>query len=82
MRQSLDDVIERCNVSITPKGTYVDPKKPPSILNDRKLYLLIEGLNEMKVKQAKLELQQMFDDELIRFSGVGGSGGGGRYSVI
>ncbi len=154
-RQSLDEVVDKWEVSIIPKGTYIAPNKTTSnasaasaiaainkaslhhshneplllgytglntgtisaskerkitnqILNnitnpltasergsgstmlplpgvasvtgEKKLYLLIEGNNEFKVKQAKLELQRMFDDELIRSSGV--AGGGGKYSVL
>ena len=55
-------------------------------MNEKKLFLLIEGGSEMRVRQAKVELQRMLDEELVRVSGVGGSGssgsGGGRYSVV
>ena len=51
------------------------------LMNEKKLFLLIEGPSEFMVKQAKVDLQHMFDEELIRSSGLSG-GGGGRYSVV
>ena len=56
-------------------------------MNEKKLFLLIEGKNEIKIKQAKIEVQRLLDDEVLK-SGLNDRGGGGggvvsnRYSVL
>ena len=74
---------ERTGVAIISRGTYIPPGKKPEV-GERKLYLLIEGQNDMQVRQAKLELQRMLDEETIRLGSAGGGGHSnfGRYSVI
>ena len=50
-------------------------------MNEKKLFLFIEGKNEIKIKQAKIEVQRLLDEEVIK---LGGSdrGGSNRYSVL
>ena len=57
---------------------YIPAGKKPEI-GERRLYLLIEGPTEISVKQAKLELQKVMDEETLR---VGAPTSFGRYSVI
>jgi len=78
----LDDVAERTGgVAIISRGSYVPPGKKLEP-GDRKLYLLIEGSNDMQVRQAKLELQRLLDEETSRLGAAVQSGYGGRYSVV
>jgi ATP-dependent RNA helicase DDX46/PRP5 len=60
------------------RGIYVLPGKKPE-LGERKLYLQIEGSSDLLVKQAKLEIQRMLDEETIK---MGAGHTGGRYSVL
>lgn len=65
-------------VSIIDRGTYIPPTKKNDS-GERKLYLLIEGKDEISVKQVKLELQRLLEEETMR---VGTSVTTGRYNVI
>mmetsp|Transcript_7732 Transcript_7732/g.11479 ORF Transcript_7732/g.11479 Transcript_7732/m.11479 type:complete len:1173 (+) Transcript_7732:111-3629(+) len=79
-RQTLDDVTERTGVAIISRGSYVPPGKKLEI-GERKLFLLIEGPTEMQVKQARLDMQRMLEEETIRL-GASGQTSFGRYSVL
>ncbi len=80
-RNALDDVTERTSVAIIARGTYVAPgKQPPP--GERRLHLLIEGTNEMSVRQAKMEIQRALEEETIKIGMATTSGTLGRYSVI
>lgn len=72
-------------VAIIARGSYVPPGKKPEP-GDVKLYLFIEAPTELQVKQAKLEIQRLLDEETIRQSNSGGGGltssSYGRYSVL
>ena len=48
---SIAPIIEFCDVCVTSKGMYVKPGLNPPV-GERKLYLLIEGDEERKVKGA------------------------------
>lgn len=69
-------------MAIISRGSYIPPGKKPEI-GDRRLHLLIEGSSDLAVKQAKLEIQRMLEEETMR---LGASGAllstGGRYSVL
>jgi ATP-dependent RNA helicase DDX46/PRP5 len=79
----MEEILERTGASVTSKGVYIPPGKKVE-LGERRLYLLIEGENEMVVKQAKLEIQRVLDEETLRVgsSGSGATATAGRYSVI
>lgn len=71
-------------VAIISRGSYVPPgrKMEPG---EVKLYLFIEAPSELQVKQAKLEIQRLLDEEALRVSNqIGGMANSsyGRYSVL
>ncbi|CAM9096925.1 unnamed protein product, partial [Ectocarpus fasciculatus] len=83
-RQTLDQVSEMTGVAIISRGSYVPPgrKMEPG---EVKLYLFIEAPSELQVKQAKLEIQRLLDEEALRVSNqIGGMANSsyGRYSVL
>ena len=90
MRQTLDEVIDKYNVQITPRGNYIPPAKVAAqgavvFAFERKLHLIIEGSTETKVKQARIALEHLFADEMVRNAGAVASAppsSGGRYSVL
>ena len=63
------------------RGSYVPPGKKPEP-GERRLHLLIEGSNEMSVRQAKMEIQRALEEETIRTGLPTQSGASGRYSVL
>lgn len=76
-RSNLTEVIERYSVAITTKGVFVGPgKRVPT--GERKLYLVVEGLDEYAVKQAGTELRKGLEDAS---GGMGPSSGKG-YSLF
>jgi ATP-dependent RNA helicase DDX46/PRP5 len=77
----IDEVIDQTGVNIICRGTYIPPGRKLE-LGERRLYLLIEGDSEISVKQARLELQRILDDETIRLGASGALASLGRYSVI
>ena len=71
-------------VAIISRGSYIPPGKKPE-LGEVKLYLFIEAPSELQVKQGKLEIQRLLDEEAIKASNqMGGMGSSayGRYSVL
>jgi ATP-dependent RNA helicase DDX46/PRP5 len=83
-RLALDDITELTGVAIISRGSYVPPGKKLE-LGERRLHLLIEGPTEMQVKQARLEIQRLLDEETIRLNSAPGGGSlstFGRYSVL
>jgi ATP-dependent RNA helicase DDX46/PRP5 len=76
----LDDVIERTGVAIISRGSFVPPGRKLEV-GERKLFLLIEGPTEMQVRQAKMEITRMLEEETLRI-GASGQTSFGRYSVI
>eukprot|EP00299_Pterocystis_sp_00344_P019788 c9789_g1_i3.p1 GENE.c9789_g1_i3~~c9789_g1_i3.p1 ORF type:complete len:750 (-),score=218.64 c9789_g1_i3:29-2278(-) len=75
-RGSLNEITDRYNVAVTTRGVYFAPGKPITP-NSRKLYLAIEGHDEMAVKQAKRELKQILDE-----SSGGLAPASNKYSVV
>ncbi|KAG7902896.1 hypothetical protein KL907_004029 [Ogataea polymorpha] len=60
-KDNINKVVEATGTSITTKGRYYGPGKEPGAKEDPKLYLLIEGDNEMSVRQAV----EMFKRSLV-----------------
>lgn len=79
-RNALDDVIERTGVAIISRGSFVPPGRKLEV-GERKLFLLIEGPTEMQVRQAKMEITRMLEEETLKI-GASGQTSFGRYSVI
>jgi ATP-dependent RNA helicase DDX46/PRP5 len=77
----MDEICDRAGVAVISRGAYVAPGKKLEP-GERKLFLLIEGNNEMSVKQAKLEILKVLEDETIRLSAAGSIATSGRYSVL
>ena len=79
-KKVMDEIIDRTGVNVISRGSYIPPGKKLEP-GERRLYLLIEGETELAVKQARLELQRVLDEETVRI-GAAGSMGAGRYSVL
>lgn len=67
-------------MAIISRGSYIPPGKKLEI-GDRKLYLLIEGSTEMQVKQARMEIQRLLDEETIKL-GAPSLSNYGKYGMI
>ena len=76
----MDEILDRTGVAIISKGTYVPAGKKPE-MGERKLYLIIEGESDMSVKQAKLEIQRLLEEETMKIGTIGMISTG-RYSVL
>eukprot|EP01039_Chlorochromonas_danica_P009070 gene9070-10009_t len=85
-RNTLDEITEATGCAIIARGTFQPPGRSVSAtagVNDRRLHLLIEGTSEMSVRQAKLEISRLLEEETMKLAGgVASSVGGGRYSVL
>jgi ATP-dependent RNA helicase DDX46/PRP5 len=79
-RSVLDEITERTSVAIIARGTYVPPGKKLEMM-ERKLYLLIEGSTEMQVKQARMEIQRLLEEETIKL-GTASLANYGKYGII
>jgi ATP-dependent RNA helicase DDX46/PRP5 len=83
IRSTIEDITDRTGVAVISRGIFIPPgKKIDTIGGERRLHLVIEGTNEMSVRQAKLEIQKILDDETIRLSNSGNVASMGRYSVL
>jgi ATP-dependent RNA helicase DDX46/PRP5 len=83
IRSTIEDITDRTGVAVISRGIFIPPgKKIDSVGGERRLHLVIEGTNEMSVRQAKLEIQKILDDETIRLSNSGNVASMGRYSVL
>lgn len=80
-RSVIDEIVDRTGVAIISRGAYMPPGKKLEA-GERRLHLLIEGSAEMSVKQARLEIQRLLDEETIRISMSGNLATTGRYSVL
>jgi ATP-dependent RNA helicase DDX46/PRP5 len=67
-------------VAIISRGSYIAPGKKPEG-TERRLHLLIEGSSEMQVRQVKMEIVRLLEEETMRIGASGGGGSFGRYSV-
>lgn len=77
-RNTLDDIAERTGVNVISRGQYIDPTKPAKF-GERKLYLLLEGTSELQVRQAKMEIKHILEEETLK---LGSAISSGRYSVV
>jgi ATP-dependent RNA helicase DDX46/PRP5 len=77
----LDDITETTGVAIISRGSFVPPGKKLEP-GERKLYLLIEGSDEMQVRQARNEIVRLLEEETLKLGASAGGGSFGRYSVI
>lgn len=80
-KQMMEDICERTGVAVISRGAYIPPGKKLEP-GERRLHLIIEGSNEMSVKQARLEIVKVLEDETIRISAAGTLSTSGRYSVL
>ncbi len=80
-RNSIEEITDRTGVAIISRGVFVPAGKKLEP-GERKLHLLIEGKDDMSVRQAKLEIQRMLEEETIRIGAANVAGPSGRYSVI
>jgi ATP-dependent RNA helicase DDX46/PRP5 len=76
----MDDITERAGVTVISRGSFVPPGRKLE-LGERKLFLLIEGPNEMSVKFAKMEIQRALEEETLKIGASATTGSFGRYSV-
>ena len=67
-------------MAIISRGSYVPPGRKLEA-GERKLFLLIEGPTEMQVRQARLEITRMLEEETIKI-GASAQTSFGRYSVV
>ena len=88
MKTVMEDIIERTGANVIQRGTFKEPGKKLE-LGERRLHLLIEAATELQVKQCKLELTRLLDEETLRLSSsasfsssISGSSTAGRYSVL
>ena len=90
MKTIMEDITERTGANVIQRGSYKEPGKKLEH-GERRLHLLIEAATEIQVKQCKLELTRLLDEETIRLSSSssfsasiaqGGSSASGRYSVL
>ncbi len=77
----MDEIYDRTGVAVISRGTYIAPnaKLQPG---ERRLHLVIEGESEMSVRQAKLEITQVLEEETRKVSASSMMMGSGRYSVL
>jgi ATP-dependent RNA helicase DDX46/PRP5 len=76
----MDEIMERTGVAVISRGEYIPPGKK-LLAGERKLYLLLEGNTEMQVRQAKLEMVRVLEEETLRL-GASAQTSFGRYSVV
>lgn len=67
-------------MAIISRGTYVPPGKTPAP-GERRLHFIVEGPNEMNVRQAKMEIIRALEEETIKM-GASTTSAPGRYSVV
>lgn len=80
-KNALDDISERTGVAIISRGAYIPPGKKLEV-GDRRLYLLLEGNTDLQVRQAKLEILRLLDEETLRLGASGSASSFGRYAVL
>ena len=80
-KNSLFDISEQTGVAIISRGEHVPAGKKLET-GQRRLHLLIEGNTELQVRQAKLEILRMLDEETLRLGASGNASSFGRYAVL
>ena len=79
-REALNRIAEFSEAGITVRGNYIPPGKEPKG-DERKLYLAIESLNELAVDRAKIEIQRLIKEELVRLQNSYQPQSKGRYKL-
>lgn len=70
-KEAIAMISEYSEAGITVRGSYFPPSKEPKPeLNERKLYLAIEGTSEMSVSRAKSEIIRLIKEELIKLVSI------------
>ncbi|ORX46265.1 P-loop containing nucleoside triphosphate hydrolase protein [Hesseltinella vesiculosa] len=83
-KEQISQISEVTGAAITTRGTFIPPGKEPG-LNERKLYLFIEGDSEMVLERAKREIKRILEEATVAsLEKEARQGGGlsGRYSVV
>jgi len=65
-KEALAQISEYSEAGITVRGTYYPQGKEPKETGERKLYLAIEGTNELSVSKARAEIIRLIKEELIK----------------
>jgi ATP-dependent RNA helicase DDX46/PRP5 len=65
-KEALAQISEYSEAGITVRGTYYPQGKDPKETGERKLYLAIEGTNELSVSKARAEIIRLIKEELIK----------------
>ena len=82
VRSVLDQVTDMTGTNVISRGSYIPPGKKPEG-GERKLFLLIEGPTDLQVKQCKLELTRLLEEETMKLGASSSvSASAGRYSVL
>ena len=68
-KEAIAMISEYSEAGITVRGTFFPPGKEPS-LGERKLYLAIEGTNEMAVSKARAEIVRLIKEELVKMVNI------------
>ena len=80
-REALAQISEYSEAGLTVRGTYFAPgTKVPE--GERKLYLAIEGTNELAVSKARAEIIRLIKEELIKLQSSSQPASKGRYRVV
>ena len=86
-RDQILRVQEETGTAIISRGQYVAPGKPPDP-SVKRLYLAIEGKDELSIKAAKAEMKRLLNEETMSLAASGGRRGQsalanfGKYSLI
>ncbi|CAL1366082.1 unnamed protein product [Linum trigynum] len=80
-KETLGPISEWTGAAITTRGQYFGQGRVPGP-GERKLYLFIEGPNEVSVKRAKEELKCVLEEITSKGFSVPGGAQTGRYSVV
>ncbi|CAN0914383.1 DEAD-box ATP-dependent RNA helicase 42 [Linum grandiflorum] len=80
-KETLGPISEWTGAAITTRGQYFQPGRIPGA-GERKLYLFIEGPNEVSVKRAKAELKRVLEDITNQALSLPGGAQPGKYSVV
>ncbi|GME71552.1 unnamed protein product [Ambrosiozyma monospora] len=83
-RESMGKVIEMTSCSVTTKGRFYPAGKSPAEGEDPKLYLLIEGETDSKVREAVEMFKELLIEGLKQVkdsANAKGGNGGGKYTI-
>ncbi|CAI0541240.1 unnamed protein product [Linum tenue] len=80
-KETLGPISEWTGAAITTRGQYFGQGRVPGP-GERKLYLFIEGPNEVSVKRAKADLKRVLEEITSQGFSVPGGAQTGRYSVV